>query len=49
MGYCCRCGAYAVLDQAAMCGTCRAAWQPASDRPGDLGCRAQEPQPSGAP
>jgi hypothetical protein len=39
MGYCNRCGAYAALDQAAMCGTCRRGWQP-TERPGDLGYHA---------
>jgi hypothetical protein len=47
MGYCHRCGTYAALDQAAMCGTCRRGWQPA-ERPGDLGYHAQ-PQPPRGP
>jgi hypothetical protein len=46
MAYCCRCGHWADLDDAKMCGTCRASWQPAGPVPADLGCRAQ-PQPSG--
>lgn len=46
MAYCCRCGAYAELGDAALCGPCRQAWQPAAARPGDLGYRAQ-PQPLG--
>jgi hypothetical protein len=46
MAYCTRCGTWAALDPAAMCGTCRDNWQPAGDRPGDLGCHAQ-PQPLG--
>ena len=44
MGYCCRCGVYADLDDAKMCGTCRRDWRPAGDRPRDLGARGQ-PQP----
>jgi hypothetical protein len=47
MGYCHTCGRHAAdLDAAAMCGACRASWQPAGPVPADLGCRAQ-PQPSG--
>ena len=48
MAYCHDCGAYAALDDAAMCGACRASWRPAGDRPGDLGSRAQ-PQPLADP
>jgi hypothetical protein len=46
MGYCHRCGVFADLDAAAMCGTCRDGWRPAGDRPGDLGYHGQ-PQPLG--
>ena len=46
MAYCCRCGVYAALDDDKMCDTCRASWQPAGSKPGDLGCHAQ-PQPLG--
>jgi hypothetical protein len=45
MGYCHRCGTYAALGQAGMCGTCRDGWQPAAARPGDLGYRAQPQAP----
>lgn len=45
-GYCDRCGTYADLDQAAMCGTCRAAWRPSAPAAADLGCHGQ-PQPAG--
>jgi hypothetical protein len=48
MAYCHTCGTYADLDDAKMCGTCRASWQPAGPAPADLGCRAQ-PQPLGDP
>jgi hypothetical protein len=48
MGYCDRCGTYADLDQAAMCGTCRAAWRPSAPAAADLGCHGQ-PQPSAIP
>lgn len=44
MGYCDRCGAYAALDHADMCGTCRRDWQPSATRSGDLGYRAQPQQ-----
>jgi hypothetical protein len=46
MGYCHRCGVFAALDQAVMCGACRASWQPSGSRPGDLGFHGQ-PQPLG--
>jgi hypothetical protein len=46
MAYCTCCGTYADLDPADMCARCRHAWQPARNRPGDLGYRAQ-PQPPG--
>jgi hypothetical protein len=45
MGYCDRCGTYADLDAAAMCGTCRAAWRPSAPAAADLGTRRQQPQP----
>ena len=48
MAYCHDCGAYAALDDAAMCTACRANWQPTGSKPGDLGCHAQ-PQPLGDP
>ena len=41
MAYCHDCGAYAALDDAAMCARCRASWLPAGSKPGDLGCHAQ--------
>jgi hypothetical protein len=47
MGYCCRCGVYAALNDAKMCGTCRDNWQPSGPAPADLGHRRQPP-PSGA-
>jgi hypothetical protein len=46
-GYCDRCGTYADLDAAAMCGTCRAAWQPSAPAAADLGTRG--PRHPGAP
>ena len=48
MGYCHRCGVFAALDDAKMCGTCRDGWRPAGPVPADLGTRAQ-PQPLGDP
>ena len=39
MAYCHDCGAYAALDDAAMCAACRASWQPAGSKPDDLGTR----------
>jgi NMD protein affecting ribosome stability and mRNA decay len=39
MAYCCRCGVYADLDDAKMCGTCRDGWQPTGSKPDDLGTR----------
>jgi hypothetical protein len=47
MGYCDRCGTYADLDAAAMCGTCRDGWQPSAPAAADLGCHGQQPQPLG--
>jgi hypothetical protein len=44
MGYCDRCGVYADLDQAAMCGTCRAAWRPSAPAGADLGTRRSDRQ-----
>ena len=41
MAYCTRCGTYADLGPAAMCGPCRDRWQPAADRAADLGYRTQ--------
>jgi len=52
MGYCHSCGVYADLNQdTKMCGPCRRDWRPATrvDDRGDLGHRAQQPQPLGAP
>jgi NMD protein affecting ribosome stability and mRNA decay len=41
MGYCCRCGVYAALDDDKMCARCRANWQPTGSKPDDLGTRRQ--------
>jgi hypothetical protein len=39
MAYCDRCGTWAALDPAAMCGTCRRDWRPSGPVPADLGTR----------
>jgi hypothetical protein len=49
MGYCHRCGTWAVLGDAAMCAACRRAWQPAAPAQADLGYHGQQPQPTGDP
>jgi len=48
MAYCHDCGAYAALDDAAMCTACRRDWRPAGPVPADLGYHGQ-PQPLGDP
>lgn len=49
MAYCNRCGTWAELDPAAMCGPCRRDWQPAAPAPADLGYRTQPQSSSGLP
>jgi hypothetical protein len=39
MGYCCRCGTYAALDDDKTCAVCRLSWRPAAVAP-DLGTRS---------
>jgi hypothetical protein len=41
MGYCCRCGVYAALDDDKTCTACRLGWRPAGPVPADLGTRRQ--------